>query len=225
MKIKKISYLVLLVIIISSCSTPIDNSEFNKEGYNVSRFVPSSNDKYLDSTESEVNRYARNLNIYPITDGFDSIQYRLWIQDFDYCPKSFDAQKLLIIKKYRADSWKATLINFGIGDMEKDHNKIVCKDIINIEPKNWDSLISNMNKLNINNWVGSTFFSDDQYHGGGYVNFIVLEIATTHQYRLITHFSPRKVICEEQECKELRAFLVLLAEAFNLPVYKYYSGN
>lgn len=217
--------LLLFVIIISSCGNPIDNAEFQKSGYKVSRFVPSLKTRYFKFVEAEVNSYTDGLGIYPITKGFDSIQYRLWIQDDDFCPKSYSSETLFIIKKYKTGPWTAILLKFGRGDLKGDSSKIVCKEIKSIEPKNWDYFVDSMKKLNVNKWVGNTFFTNEQYHGGYSTNFIFFEMGTTVEYRLITHYAPRTIVCEEQECKEVRAFLNLISEEFNLPKFKYYVGS
>lgn len=225
MNFTKIIVVLHFVATTYSCGNAIDRTEFQKEGYNVSRFVPSMNNKYLNFVEGAVNDYAKYLDIYSITNGFDSIQYRLWIQDYDVCQGSFYAEKLLIIKKYKTEPWKAILIKFGVGDMKNDTSKIVCKDIKNIKPQNWDYFLDSLNKLNVNKWVGKTLIPKNKYQGGQAENSMVLEIATTTQYRLITHNAPINVICEEQECKEVRSFLNLISKEFNLPAFKKYIGR
>ncbi|MEO6719262.1 MAG: hypothetical protein ABIN67_02810 [Ferruginibacter sp.] len=217
---KNVFILAIFIVTICSCKSPINNNEFRKDGFKVTQFVPSRNDVYLHGKEKLIKRFINRLDIYPISEGFDSIQYRLWIEDSKICPKSYDSENLLIIKKYKKGPWEAILLRFGIGDMKNDSDKVVCKEIRNIEPKNWDNFILSMNRLNIDKWGGSTLFSNDQYRGGSADNFIVLETATTTQYRLITHFAPRMVTCEERECKEVRAFLNLIIYEFDLPEFK-----
>jgi hypothetical protein len=225
MDVLKFTTLIIAVLSIYSCSNPIDRNEFNSTGFKVGRFVPSTEDKYLYTCENQVNEFSKILDIYPLTNGFDSIQFRLWIDDDKICSTSFYSESLLIIKKYKQEPWKAVLIKFGIGDKVKDTAKIMCYEIKNLKPKNWNHIVKGINYLNLNKWVGSTAFSLDKYSGGTADGFMTLEIATTKQYRLITHYAPRHVLCEEQECKEVREFLSLLMEEFNLAEFRYYLGE
>ncbi len=214
---------LFFLLLLIGCNNGLDQGEYNPKGYGVNLVIPQFKNGHTKLEMDEIKELTSLLEIYPIIKGYDSIQYRFWIGDDDACRQKLvmDEGYLLIISKYKNSPWKAILISYGI-KYNDGKPFFACKNIKNIQPKNWDLLVAKLKELEVSNWLGSAVIPRENYQVGNTLNPITIEISTTQEYRFISHISPSGMTCPEKECKQLDTLIYTFSEQFEAADFRKY---
>lgn len=200
------------------CKQPLLNpkEKYLSEEISLSiRHFPSDPIK-LNLIQSTIYKYNRDLRLYSIENGFDSIQLRVW---FLGSPFKDSSEHLLILKKYKGTSWQGIRVNFsypikgGIFNIDyplasMSHNKINAEN---------ESLISGVfSNLPFAEGYQVEYDSCLAKHDNG-AREIVIEYADDNHYFLYGFRAPSRLEanCRISKGTELESFLISLNKLFN----------
>ena len=218
MSIMVMKNLIFLFFLLVACKQPFldPKEEYFREDINLSiRHFPENPIK-LNLIQSVILKYSRDLQLYSIENGFDSIQLRVW---FLGSPFKDSSQHLLILKKFKGSSWQGLVVDFSYpveGGRFNIDNPVssLSSEKINVESQ---SLISAaFSKLPFRKSYQNEYDSCMVKHDNG-ASQIVIELADDTHYFLYGFRAPSRLDsnCRILKAPELEAFLISLSKLFN----------
>jgi hypothetical protein len=82
------------------------NEEYRPKNNATKHYFPALSDWFISES---LRKFEKHIALYPITQGFDSFQLRIW---FPGHPRIDSSRHLIIAKKYKRDQWK--LVKYDI---------------------------------------------------------------------------------------------------------------
>lgn len=167
--------------------------------------------------------FEKSLGLHSLEKGFDSIQIRLWYEDFSI------GERLIILSNSNK-GWKAEVSTISIDDnpnfkgdeIERANADFLIKYIVTrtIESKmpksGWDKFIRKLFNLNILTLPDEGKVTAIDQGGGTDGWSITVEIATKKVYRYYGYSNPDFFYRNAEEARNINHILVLIDEEFGL---------
>jgi hypothetical protein len=220
--------IILFCLTIIGCKEAILNpkeSFMNVEGFYGTRHYPSNaNDlSYLLTT---LYQFRKDLDIYSLENGFDSLQIRVW---FKGLPSKDSLFHLVVLSKFDGNFWNMTRADFSYpieGGIFDYYKPIKILNIERNEIKDGSIINQLVNKLPFKADYQKKYNECEPIFPAE-ARFVILEYAKDASYFLYGFNSPSNLndSCRNSNTKELENFLSELKQEFGLGYIDYYLGK
>lgn len=217
--VKNLLFVLFTLGLIISCKQHIidPSEEYNLHKGDVSiKYLPCNEDD-LYYTSSKIKSLNADLNLYPIENGFDSVQLRIW---FGYYRSFSDsAFHLLIFKKFKKQDWTATLVDFSYpvegGFPDIDTMPKIKSKSIEFRSGIFSFFDKSKSLILENGGIAGSCIKEPEDRVS--FNYVIIELAGERHYYLANFPSPSdiKSECGNREKKLLIEFLTFLKKEYN----------
>jgi hypothetical protein len=216
-------YLIWFIAPALSCAHIIDPSEAYQSGEVAIKVQPCGTATlYLIS--SAIKHREKQLNLYTIQNGFDSLQIRIWFKNRDLDSDSTDY--LLILKKYPNRAFETVLVNLNYpvigGETDIDEPPVVSFRQLKFSDSIYKFIDLSMDSLMERGGVEIGCRLDPESRTSD--NGIIIEVAKDLEYFVGQFPTPGsfRPECGSAEKELLRELLNLLHKEYKLPFVKDY---